>query len=901
MDHRGDFANLANITYIEHLYSQYLENPSSVEQCWQHFFEGMALGASLKGVGTVTCSSPDLRVFRLIEAYRTFGHKGAHFNPIDPQPIKPEEIEELKLENLGFKEEELSHPFPTCGFLKEGSAPLSVIIDALQKTYCGTVGFEYMGMQTNEMEKFFQERIEHYFNFPLSKEEKMETLDSLNKSEIMESFIHMKYPGQKRFSLEGGETLIPMMMEIIQEGSNEGVEQIVLGMAHRGRLNVLANILGKSYADIFYEFESSYVPDTFERSGDVKYHKGYSADIPTKHGKNVHVALCANPSHLEAVDPVVEGKTRAKQELLAGGKTNSIIPVLIHGDAAVAGQGVVYETLQLSKLTGYQTGGTVHIVINNQVGFTANPKETKSTRYCTDIAKSFGAPVFHVNGEDPERAIAAAKLALQTRQKFGCDVFLELNCHRKYGHNESDEPIFTQPQVYKIIKQKQNARNIYRDALIKEGSLSNKEGDNLENTFKDSLEKALTETHERVKKSELNKVREKPFSLLDPVNTTLPLEKVIEYAKIFTAVPEGFNINPKLKRLLEDRLKMMTGDPKAPVIDWGMAEHLAYASLLMEGVHVRLSGQDSGRGTFSHRHAILVDQENTKRYYPLSHLGESQASFDVYNSPLSEYAVMGFEYGYSLAYQKALIMWEGQFGDFGNGAQIVIDQFIVSAEQKWNRLSSLTLLLPHGYEGQGPEHSSGRIERFLQLAGNDSLTIINPSNPAQLYHAFRRQGISEFKKPLIIFTPKALLRFPPSLSAPETFASGQFEEVLDDPTPPKNAKRLIFCSGKVYYDLIENRKREDIAIVRIEQLYPLHEEKIKKAVATYKEIEECFWVQEEHENMGAYSYIRTPLQNLLPEKLTLRYVGRERSASPAAGSGVLHKKELAQFLKEALQ
>ncbi len=901
MSHQGDFANLANITYIQHLYSQYLEDPNSVEQSWRHFFEGMALGASLKGPAVETSGSPDLRVFRLIEAYRTFGHKGAHFNPIETHPVNPEEIEELKLENLGFKKEELSQNFPTCGFLKEASAPLSAIIDALQKTYCASVGIEYMGMQTVEIEKFFQEKIEPFFQFPFSHEEKLEILHFLNKSEIMESFIQMKYPGQKRFSIEGGEVLVPVMMEIIHEGSVEGVEQITLGMAHRGRLNVLANILGKSYADIFHEFESSYVPDTVEGSGDVKYHKGYSADIPTKHKKTVHVALCANPSHLEAVDPVVEGKTRAKQELYAEGRTNAILPILIHGDAAVAGQGVVYETMQLSKLTGYQTGGTIHIVINNQVGFTADPKETKSTPYCTDIAKSFGAPVFHVNGEDPERAVSAAKLALQARQKFGCDVFIELNCYRKYGHNESDEPAFTQPQIYKLIKQKQSARNIYRDVLIQEGSLSTEEADNLERNFKKSLEEALSETQERVKESPTPAAAKKLPSLLDPVTTAVPLDRLIDLAKKFTTVPEGFNINPKLGRHLGDRLKALSDDPNAPVVDWGNAEHLAYASLLTEGVHVRLSGQDSGRGTFSHRHAILVDQESGKRYSPLSHLSETQATFDVYNSPLSEYAVMGFEYGYSLAYKKALILWEGQFGDFANGAQIVIDQFIISAEQKWGRLSSLTLLLPHGYEGQGPEHSSARIERFLQLAGNQSLYIIHPSTSAQFFHALRRQGISEVQKPLIVFTPKALLRFPPSLSAPETLANGAFEEVIDDPSGNKKAKRLLLCSGKVYYDLIENRKSDTIAIIRIEQLYPLHEEKIKKVIESYPNAQECFWVQEEHENMGAYSYIRFYLENLLPEKLHLRYVGRERSASPAAGSGALHKKQLAKLLKEALE
>lgn len=895
MECRAEYANLSNLSYIENLYSQYLENPESVEGSWRHFFEGMALGSALKGPGQVE-GSPDLRVFKLIEAYRLYGHKGAQINPIELSPKSPDEVEELKLETLGFKQEELSQVFPTCGFLKEETAPLSALIDALRKTYCGTVGFEYIGVQSQEMEHHLQEVIEPFFHVPLSQDEKLAVLNDLNRSEILESFIHMKYPGQKRFSLEGGETLIPMLMEIIHEGAAVGMEQVVLGMAHRGRLNVLTNILGKSYSDLFQEFEKGYIPDSFEGSGDVKYHKGYSSDLPTKHGKSVHVALCANPSHLEAVDPVVEGKTRAKQEEFYGGNTAPIMPVLIHGDASIAGQGVVYETMQLSKLSGYQTGGTMHIVINNQVGFTASPKETKSTPYCTDIAKSFGAPVFHVNAEDPERCVAVAKLATQIRQKFGCDVFIELNCHRKYGHNESDEPAFTQPDVYKLVKQKQNIRNLYRNRLIQEGTLSKEKADALEQTFKDELEAHLKEVNTKTPKEG----EEKP-SLLEPVETALSLEKLNALTAAFTTVPEGFQVNSKLKRLLEDRKKMISGDQNTPSVDWGMAEHLAYASLVDEGIHVRLSGQDCGRGTFSHRHATLTDQETAKRYYPLSHIKEGQAHFDVYNSPLSEYAVMGFEYGYSLAYKKALVLWEGQFGDFANGAQIIIDQFIVSAEQKWNRLSALTLLLPHGYEGQGPEHSSGRIERFLQLAGNDSLYIINPSTPAQHFHALRRQGISAIRKPLVVFTPKALLRYPPSLSTPKSFSEGRFEEVLDDPSGSENAKRLIFCSGKVYYDLIEHKKRDDIAIIRIEQLYPLHEEKIQKTLEKYKEAEECLWVQEEHENQGAYSYIAPLLKKLLPEKLSLRYVGRYRSASTAAGSGALHQKQLQTFLKEALE
>ncbi|MEM8727896.1 MAG: 2-oxoglutarate dehydrogenase E1 component [Chlamydiota bacterium] len=901
MDERQDFANLANLTYIEQLYSQYLAEPDGVDRSWEHFFEEMGLGGA-RGPTTAGGYDPELRIFRLIQAYRMFGHKGARFNPMLEAPVPVEQIEELNLERLGFKQQESGRYFPTCGFLEEERVPLSVLIQSLQRTYCSSVGLEYVGIHTEALESFIRKKIEPHFHFHLTPEEKLEILYCLNQSEIMESFIQMKYPGQKRFSLEGGETLIPMMTALIHEGSIRGVREIVLGMAHRGRLNVLANILGKSYVDIFHQFESAYVPATVEGSGDVKYHQGYSATIPTKYGKNVRVSLCANPSHLEAIDSVVEGKTRAAQEFKAAGKTDSIVAVLIHGEAAFAGQGVVYETLQLSKLSGYKTGGTIHIVINNQLGFTASPDETKSTRYCTDIAKAFGAPIFHLNGEDPESAVAAAKLALEIRQTFGCDVFLELNCYRKYGHNESDEPTFTNPRLYRQIEQKKNVRLLYRRALIDRGTLSKEEAYRLEKGLKDRLEQALAETRQRVREAKVDKRGEKkPAPFLEPVETAVAMETLIELTQRFTRLPAGFHLHPKLKRLLTDRCKMMTGNPEAPVVDWGMAEHLAYSSLLIQNIHVRLSGQDSGRGTFSHRHAIVTDQQTGERYYPLSHLSRDQASFDIYNSPVTEYAVMGFEYGYSLAYRDALVLWEGQFGDFANGAQIVIDQFIVAAEQKWNQFSSLTLLLPHGYEGQGAEHSSARIERFLQLAGNHGIVIVYPSTPVQLFHSLRRQGLTEVKRPLILFTPKALLRYPPSLSAPEEFSATTFRTVIDDPSQPRNVKRVILCSGKVYYDLIDRRRDPSIAIIRIEQLYPLDEEKIEKTVKKYSLATECFWVQEEHENMGAYLHIRPVLEKLLPEKLSLRYVGRKRSGSPAAGSGVLHRQELAEFLKEALE
>jgi len=908
-DRRFEYANLANLTFIEQLYSQYLEDPSKVDASWQRFFEGMAFGARLQGpevaqTGSVA-QSPDLRIFNLIEAYRLYGHRAAHVNPIDLNPTQPGDVPELQLEALGFNQSELSETFPTCGFLQQETAPLSKIIESLQKTYCGFVGFDYMGMQMPVIEKFIQDQVEPNFAYSFSHEEKLRLLHELNTSEVFESFIHMKYPGQKRFSLEGGETLIPIMHELIDEGGEEGVQALVIGMAHRGRLNVLANILRKSYSTIFHEFESTYVPDSFEGTGDVKYHKGFTADIQTTKGKDVSLYLAANPSHLESVDPVVEGQVRARQEQDADGKTHTIVPILIHGDAAISGQGVVYETIQFCQVPGYATGGTIHIVINNQVGFTAEPVESRSTRYCTDIAKSFGAPVFHLNAENPESCVAAARLAMRIRQRFHCDVFIEINCYRKYGHNETDEPGFTQPLIYQMIRDRKNIRDLYRDFLVAEGSLSKEEAQAFEDEFKDTLEMELNETKELAKEKREVKLPEekKPSPLLEETPTGVSLSRLKELTQKFCSIPSDFKLHPKVKRIFEDRLHMIEGDPKAATIDWGMAEYLAYATLLTEGIHIRLSGQDSGRGTFSHRHAILTDQTTQQRHYPLKQLSEAQASFDVYNSPLSEYAVMGFEYGYSLSYEKSLVVWEAQFGDFANGAQITIDQYVVSAEQKWGNHSSLTLLLPHGYEGMGPEHSSARIERFLQLAANDSIYVVVPSCASQFYHALRRQGISQLKKPLMLFSPKGLLRFPPSASPPESIAEGTtFQEVIDDPNPPNKANKILFCAGKVFYDLVNEREKRgasDVAIIRIEQLYPFHGEEVQAILKRYKGFSTCYWVQEEHENMGAWEYIRHHLQKLLPEKIELRYVGRVRSASPSAGSGALHKFELAKFLNEA--
>ena len=890
------YANLANLAALEQLHQNSLKDPNSVEASWRHFFEGMSFAQSAMPAmpSSGQAGSPDLRVYLLIDAYRKFGHLMASFNPVATSPLK--EPSELNIERLGFKKEELESSFPTCGFLKEAQAPLKSLIEALKKTYCGTVGIEYMGLGNLEMERWLQEQIEPLFPLHLESRDKIEILHNLNKAELFESFLHTKYAGQKRFSLEGGETAIPMLSSIIEQGAELGVQEIVLGMAHRGRLNVLANILNKSYANIFHEFEDYYTPDLQEGTGDVKYHKGFIGEILTSKRKPVTIALVANPSHLESVDPVVEGIVRAKQELKGSKQQRKqVVPILLHGDAAVAGQGVVYETIQMSKLNGYATGGTVHIVINNQIGFTTLPKDTRSTTYCCEIARAFGAAVFHVNAEDPEGCVRAANLAIELRQKFECDVFIDMHCYRKYGHNEGDEPTFTQPVEYALIKTKKSIREIFREQLVKEGVLSDDAAQQSQNEFKQELQKAL----EGIPAIAAEKAPPKETSSAE-VLPSVDAKTLIALADKFCSIPEDFRIHPKIKKLQQDRLLMLQGDPATPRIDWGMGEHLAFATLLNEKIHMRLSGQDVRRGTFSHRHAIWVDQVKDERYFPLSHLSSTQAPFDVFNSHLSEFGVLGFEFGYSIAYPKSLVIWEAQFGDFGNGAQIIIDQYIACSEQKWSLNSNIALLLPHGYEGQGPEHSSARIERFLQLSGHENMRVTNCSTPAQMFHLLRSQAYLLVKKPLIVFTPKVLLRHPLCVSSLNDFVSAKFNEVIDDPHVSK-ALKVFFCSGKIYYDLFQEREKrglKDIALVRIEQLYPFPQAAVKD-ILQKNNTSETYWVQEEHSNMGAWSYIRPFFNELLGAKDAVKYIGRDRSASPAAGSAALHKKQLEQIMIEA--
>lgn len=910
MDRKNSIdAGFNNISFYEEMFWQYQKDPKSVDRSWKELFshlDGHKIDLQLiepqsHKFPIIAQDTPgDIRIYHLIEAYRKYGHLMANINPIATWQI--EQPKQLELQALGFQEEELNHFFPTCGLMDQPTAPLSEIIQTLQTIYCGSIGIEYVGSNGGEMELWLQSKIEpNHFQANLSIEQKQLILHYLNKSEIFEVFLHTKYVGQKRFSLEGEETLIPILAFIINQGSDLGVNDFVIGMAHRGRLNVLCNILDKSYVDVFSEFEESYIPDSIEGSGDVKYHKGFYSQIRTDTGHDVRIYLTPNPSHLESVDPVVEGQTKAKQVEIGEGGEAKVMPILIHGDAAISGQGVVYETMQFGNLAGFQTGGTVHIVINNQIGFTTLPSEGRSTRYCTDIAKAFGAPVFHVNAEDPEACVSVTLLALELRQKFHRDVFIDIVGYRKYGHNESDEPAFTQPLEYQLIRKKQPIRDLYRDQLIQQGVVEKHVAETLETEFKEALNEALKGSKLKLESSAKKTVEEKkPMqgNLFQPVNTGVPVSELQKIGERCCSVPEKLVVHKKLQGLLEERLQMARGEKP---IDWGMGEILAYASLLWEGRSVRLSGQDCGRGTFSHRHALWMAQNTEQKYFPLSHLKQGQGRCDVLNSPLSEYAALGFEFGYSMANPEVLVLWEAQFGDFCNGAQIIIDQYLSTSEQKWGVKSSLVLLLPHGYEGQGPEHSSARIERFLALAGQENMYICNATTPAQFFHLLRRQLLGKVYKPLILFTPKGLLRHSLCVSSLEELEKDTFEEVIDDPISPKQPARLVFCSGRIFYDLmIEREKMENkhIAIIRIEQLYPLHLERIQQLLAKYETVEEYLWVQEEPRNMGAWDFIHHHVEHLLPKGKRIRYVGRERSASPAGGSLALHRKQHAAMMKE---
>lgn len=880
--------HLANQAVVEEHYQKFLRDASSVLPCWRDLFQQDGAPASAVS-SEPNQATGDLRIYDLIHGYRTHGHLFAQFNPLAIHP--PEEPPQLMLKAFGFHESDLSSMVPTCGLLPQSRAPLSDVIRVLKEIYCNRIGIEYLGESSPEVDLWLQQRIEPTrCRANLSIEQKRAILQQLNRSELFELFLHKNYTGQKRFSIEGGETLIPILNALVEQSAESGCKEFVLGMAHRGRLNVLCNILGKSYSEIFSEFEEGHIPDSFEGSGDVKYHKGFASEIVTSRGNKVRVVLAPNPSHLESVYPVVEGQVRAKQVKTGDGEPKDrVLPIVVHGDAALAGQGIVYETMQMYNLPGYGNGGTVHIVINNQIGFTTLPKDSRSTLYCTDIDRSFGAPVFHVNAEDPEGCIYATNLALELRNRFHCDVFIDLVCYRKFGHNETDEPAFTQPLEYQLIKKKKPIREIYRAQLIQQGILEREVAEALEADFERALHEARAVGKETIKAYATKSEKTVKADLFAESSTGVELETLRTIADRFCSIPDGFNLHPKLQHLLKSRLEMVHAS--APV-DWGMAEHLALGSLLWEGCHVRLSGQDTRRGTFSHRHAMWIDQTDARKYFPLSKLKSGQGRFDVFNSLLSEYATLAFEFGYSVSYPEALVLWEAQFGDFCNGGQVIIDQYIATAEQKWALRFGLVLLLPHGYEGQGPEHSSARIERFLTLCGDDNMCVVYPTTPAQMFHLLRRQMVRSLLKPLIVFTPKGLLRYPACVSPLQDLSTGSFQPILDDSNRPQNPKRLVLCTGRIYYDLIaerEKRKVDDLAIVRVEQLYPLHVARLTEILTSYQDVSQIYWVQEEPSNMGAWTFMEPALKALIGHPVT--YIGRDRSASPAAGSYARHLKE----------
>ncbi len=908
------FATRWNADLIESNYRRWLDQPDALDANWQAFFEGFELARSLNEEiftpaevvagpgGAEGDSKKQARVIGAIYAFRSIGHTQAKFNPLQREaPRNPR----LSLERLGFTEADLDLEFDTGNYLGGVRMKVRDLLDNLQQTYCGHIGIEYIHIQETPRRRWLQSRIEpSRASNQYGRKERLAIYRKLAEAELFEQFLHTKYVGQKRFSLEGGEALITALDMILQKMPALGMEEVVMGMAHRGRLNVLSTIVGKSYEYIFQEFSTERAPGENEGDGDVKYHLGYDNVVKTRDGGSVEIRLAANPSHLEAVNSVVEGKARARQRIRGDLERRKVVPILIHGDAAVAGQGVVAEVLNFSQLKGYRTGGTIHLVVNNQIGFTTDPSDARSSRYCTDVAKMIECPIFHVNGSDPLAVAMAAELAVEYRHEFQADVFIDIYCWRKHGHNESDEPAFTQPLLYRTITEMPTVRESMREALLSGGEVSADDLDGIDREIREALEGAL----ERAKKGVLPKTKGalgesnavfQPQYDFNDIHTEVDPANLEHVAKVLTTVPDGFNLNRKIERQLKTKAKAFAEDTG---IDWGFAEQLAFGTLMMEGTPVRLSGQDSERGTFSHRHAAFYDTETRERYCPLLNLGEGAERFCVYNSLLSEAAVLGFDFGYSLEYPDMLSIWEGQFGDFVNGAQVVIDQFIVSSESKWGRISGITLLLPHGYEGQGPEHSSARPERFLQQCAENNIQVCNLSTPAQYFHVLRRQMKRKFSKPLILMAPKSLLRHKECISYRKDFTSRMFSSILDDRTPPKKAKRVVMCSGKVFYDLMAMREEEGIdnaALVRVEQFYPLNGERLLEIVKPYlKTAEELVWCQEEPWNMGAWNFIRNRLEDIFGKKVT--YAGRAAAASPSTGFASRHQQEQNALCREAL-
>ena len=896
----SDFSYVGNadVNAIENLYQQFLQNPDSVDASWKQFFAGFdffkanfnADGAVPENVGK------EFKVVELIEAYRKSGHLFTKTNPVRARrQYQPD----LSITNFGFTEKDLETVFQAGKNIGLGAAKLKDIVAHLEETYCESIGVEFAYIRHPETFNWLKEKIESTRNkTKFTVDQKRQILKKLNQAVVFESFLDKKYVGQKRFSLQGAEVLIPALDSVVEKGAELGIDEFVFGMAHRGRLNVLANIFYKTYKEIFSEFEPKDYEDDNLFDGDVKYHMGYTCDIKTDIGKNVRLTLSPNPSHLEAVDPVVEGIAKAKLDNQLGGDLNKVCPILIHGDAAVAGQGIVYEVVQMAQLKAYKTGGTIHIVINNQVGFTTNYLDARSSTYCTDIAKVTLCPVFHVNGDDAEAMTHTINLAMEYRQKYKRDVFIDMLCYRKHGHNEGDEPRYTQPLLYKLIANHPDPRAIYVNKLLSEGVLEAEMAKDMEKKFQDELNDRLAEAKE-IEKSKITSFlkdywegfrKSTDEDFLQSPETGADKKTLLKVAKALYETPAELKFIKKIDKELEKRKAMIT---ESNQLDWGMCELLAYGTLIMEGHPIRFTGQDVERGTFSHRHAVLKVEESEQEYCNLNNIDAKQpAKLNIYNSLLSEYGVLGFEYGYALSTPNTLTIWEAQFGDFNNGAQIIIDQFISATEDKWKCQNGLVMLMPHGYEGQGAEHSSARLERFLQLAARNNMQIVNASTPANFFHVMRRQLKREFRKPLMVFTPKKLLRFPACVSPVEDLTSGRFQEVIDDATAKATSiDTVLFCSGKVYYDYMDKKASygdsSNIAIVRIEQMYPFPQEQVDKIVAKYKKAERHIWIQEEPENMGAWSFMVRKFKGV---KLDL--ISIPESAAPATGSSKRHEKRV---------
>lgn len=900
----------AHPTFIESMFKQYQADPTSVEDGWRTFFEGFEFANGSNGAvaahGDVIpeeFTAKEFGVLSIIHGFRSRGHLLATTNPIRE---RRDRLPHLDLSDYGLHESDLGKISYAGAELGMKDATLQEIVDRCRVIYCGNLGVEYAHIENREKRMWLRDKIEQRDlkgDYGLSLDKKTRILEKLNGAVIFEKFLHTKYVGQKRFSLEGGESTIAALDAIITKGADDKVEEVVIGMAHRGRLNVLANIMGKTYEHIFNEFEGTAVPDLSYGDGDVKYHLGYSSQVDTPSGKKVHLKMTPNPSHLESVDPVLEGFARAKADMLYDGDYDRILPILIHGDAAVAGQGVVYETVQMSQLEGYYTGGTIHFVINNQIGFTTDFDDARSSTYCTAAASLVQAPVFHVNGDDPEAVVFAAELAAEYRQKFNNDVFIDMVCYRKHGHNEGDDPKFTQPQMYQIINEHHNPREVYLQKLLQAGTVEASLAESMEKTFWGELQSRL----DLVKEQPLDYVYQEPENawrkLQKGVNTLniqptpatgiskASIKQIIDH---LMTIPKGFTPLSKVKRLQKGKQKLLDENK----LDWAMGELLAYGSILTDGRNIRMSGQDVKRGTFSHRHAVFNDVKTSEQYNRLNHIQDDQGEFMIYNSLLSEFAVMGFEYGYSLASPDHLVIWEAQFGDFYNGAQTIVDQYISAAESKWRRMSGLVLLLPHGYAGQGPEHSSARPERFLQSCAEYNMTVANATTPANLFHLLRRQLAYKYRKPLVIMSPKSLLRHPLCVSDLSEFETGtKFREVIDDTyATAKNVKTLLLCSGKVYYDLLNKQQedgRDDVAVVRVEQLYPFPEKQVQAIFDKYGKADK-YWVQEEPRNMGSWDYLLRYWR-----KVDIEVICRKISASPATGYKKVHDAQQAEIVDKA--